>query len=90
MEMLYGYLPWILGGGAVLIGVLALHRPLESLLRLAGRTAVGLGVLALLGQVGGWLGIHLGVNLFNALILGLLGIPGLGLLLMMNWTLAGV
>ena len=88
--MLYGYLPWILGGSAVLIGVLVLHRPLESLLRLAGRTAVGLGVLALLGQVGGWLGIHLGVNLFNALILGLLGIPGLGLLLMMNWTLAGV
>ena len=90
MELLYTYLPWILGGGVILIFVLALHRPLEALLRLAGRTAVGLGVLALLGQVGGWLGIHLGVNLFNALILGLLGVPGLGLLLMMNWTLAGV
>ena len=33
------------------------------------------------------LGLSLGVNLFNALVLGLLGIPGFGLLLMMNWAL---
>lgn len=90
MELLYTYLPWILGGCVVLTALLTLHRPLEWLVRLAGRTAVGLGTLALLGQVGGWLGIHLGVNLFNALILGLLGVPGLGLLLMMNWTLGGM
>ena len=30
---------------------------------------------------------YLGVNLFNALILGILGIPGFGLLMMLNWAL---
>ena len=90
MELLYTYLPWSLGGCVVLTALLTLHRPLEWLVRLAGRTAVGLGTLAQRGQVGGWLGIHRGVNLFTALILGLLGVPGLGLLLMMNWTLGGM
>lgn len=90
MEQMYTYLPWAIGAGIVLIVLLVLRRPLRWLLGLAGRTAVGLGALALLGQVGGMLGIHLGVNLFNALILGLLGLPGLGLLLMMNWTLVGL
>ena len=90
MEQLYMYLPWTMGAAAVLAVLLIFRRPLKWLMALAGRTAVGLGALALLGQVGGALGIHLGVNLLNALILGLLGVPGLGLLLMMNWTLAGL
>lgn len=38
---------------------------------------------ALLNQIG----LGLGVNLVNALILGVLGVPGLGLLLMLQWVL---
>ena len=49
------------------------------------RTAAGAGVLALLAQTSGALGIQLGVNLYNALVLGVLGAPGFGLLLMLNW-----
>ena len=33
-------------------------------------------------------GLRLGVNLANALVLGLLGAPGFGLLVMMDWALA--
>ncbi|MEM5781420.1 MAG: pro-sigmaK processing inhibitor BofA family protein [Lawsonibacter sp.] len=44
-------------------------------------------MLALLSQIGHLLGISLGVNLVNALVLGLLGIPGFGLLLMLQWAL---
>ena len=40
------------------------------------------------GGVGGVLGVNLGVNLLNALVLGVLGAPGFGLLLLMNWALA--
>lgn len=90
MELLAVWLPWLLGGLVLLIVLAALHRPLERLLGLLARTGVGLGVLMVLGQAGGFLGIHLGVNLFNALVLGLLGAPGFGLLLMLNWTLAGL
>ena len=48
---------------------------------------VGLAVLYALSGVGGLAGVHLGVNLVNALVLGLLGAPGFGLLLMVHWVL---
>jgi len=79
---------WMIGGLMLLPLLLALHRPLERLIRLIIRTGVGLVVLVILSQIGALIGVHLGVNLFNALVLGLLGAPGLGLLLMLNWVLA--
>ena len=62
------------------------HRPVKWLLKLLARSAVGLGFLALWSQSGLAAGLALGVNAFNALTLGLLGIPGLGLLFLL-WTL---
>jgi len=88
VEALVEILPLIMGGLILAIMLSALGRPLKWLFRLAARTGVGLGVLYLLSHVGGFLGLHLGVNLVNALVLGLLGVPGFGLLVMMNWVLA--
>ena len=51
------------------------------------RIVLYLAALALLSHIGPSAGIHLGVNLFNALVLGVLGVPGFGLLLMLQWTL---
>ena len=48
---------------------------------------VGLAFLAVFAPVGQFLGANLGINLFNALILGALGVPGFGLLMMLNWVL---
>ncbi len=59
---------------------------LGRLLKLAGRTLAALGGLAALKAVGGALGLGLGVNLFNALTVGVLGAPGLALLWMLNWV----
>ena len=78
MEALLNALPWIVGG-LMLILLLA---------ALAARTGVGLAVLWLFSGVGHLVGVHLGVNLVNALVLGVLGAPGFGLLLMLNWALA--
>lgn len=72
--------------GALLV-LLVLRRPLRGLLRLLGRTAAGLAGLFAFSQVGGLIGVTLGVNLVNALTLALLGAPGFGLLLMLNWAL---
>ena len=80
-------LPWLLGSLGVVMTLAILRRPLGSLLRLAGRTGLGLGFLALFGPIGQLLGAGLGVNLFNALILGVLGVPGFGLLMLLNWVL---
>lgn len=71
----------------VLVALVVLRRPLKGLLRLLGRTAAGLAGLFAFSQVGGLIGVSLGVNLLNALVLALLGVPGFGLLLMLNWTL---
>ena len=77
------------GAGLLAVGVLALlGRPLKHLLRLCLRTGVGLAALAAFSPVGGLIGVSLGVNLANALVMGLLGVPGFGLLLMLHWALA--
>lgn len=75
----------VLAAAVVVTLLVALRRPLGKLLKLAGKTGLGLGVLALLKGVGGAIGLSLGVNLWNALALALLGVPGLGLLMLLNW-----
>ena len=79
--------PWLAVALLALSILALLHRPLGRLLRLAARSAVGLAVLALFSQVGQFIGVSLGVNLVNALILGVLGVPGFGLLLMLQRVL---
>lgn len=51
------------------------------------RSSVGLAVLAAFSQVSHLVGVNLGVNLVNALVLGVLGVPGFGLLLLLQWAL---
>ena len=78
---------WGLAGLLLCAALLLLRRPLVWLLRLVLRSSVGLAVLAILSPLGGSMGISLEVNLVNALVLGLLGVPGFGLLLMLQWAL---
>lgn len=80
-------LPWLLGSLGAVMALAVLRRPLGSLLRLVGRTGLGLCFLTLFAPVGQVLGAGLGVNLFNALTIGILGAPGFGLLLMLHWML---
>ncbi len=87
MTGLPDYVAWGLAVLLLCAALLLLHRPLVQLVRLVLRSSAGLAVLALLSQIGHLLGISLGVNLVNALVLGLLGIPGFGLLLMLQWAL---
>ena len=78
---------WLWGLLGVPVLLILLRKPLRWLLRLLGRTAVGLVGLFAFSQVGGLIGVTLGVNLVNALVVALLGMPGFGLLLMANWAL---
>lgn len=77
------------GGLAVLLAAVALavlRRPLALLFRFLLRSSLALAALALLAPAARTVGIHLGANLFNAFILGSLGVPGFGLLLMLQWA----
>lgn len=69
---------------AVAIGAILFRKWIWSAVRLAGRTALGGAVLAGLSLCAGFTGLQLGVNLVNALVLGVLGLPGLGLLLALS------
>ncbi len=80
-------IPYFTAGLVILAIVLIFFRPLIRLLRLVLRSSLALLLLKLLQDMGGLMGISLGVNLCNALVLGLLGIPGFGLLLMLKWLL---
>lgn len=76
---------WAAAGAAVLMLVL-FRRPLGALCRLAVRSGLGLIFLWLFQELGGLLGVRLGVNLLNSLILGALGVPGFALLLLVQWA----
>ena len=83
---------WLLDGPWLSILMLTLlllavfHRPLAWAGKVLARSLVGLGFLALWSNSGILAGLQLGVNLFNALTLGLLGIPGFGLLMLLKWV----
>ncbi len=61
------------------------HTPLKLLLRVCFNTLLGFGALAILNLTSAVTGISLGVNVLNAVVIGILGVPGLGLLLLMQW-----
>ena len=81
----------LLAGLLAAFFLLALVRIFRAPLRLAmkvlGNTL--LGFLALWGVqlTAGATGIALGLNLWNALVVGVLGLPGLLLLLLTQWVL---
>ena len=62
------------------------RRPLGWLIKLAFRSLLGFGFLAAWSYSGIAAGLALGVNAFNAITLGLLGLPGLGLLFLLRLT----
>lgn len=64
-----------------------LKSPLRTALRVGGNAALGFGALWLLELSSSVTGLHLGLNVFNALVIGVLGVPGFGLLLLVQWVL---
>ena len=76
----------VIAFGAV-TGLRLFAAPLKLVLRLVLNAALGLGALWLLQATGSWHGIDLGLNLFNALTVGVLGLPGLGMLAVLQWVL---
>lgn len=60
-------------------------RPLRRLVSLGLNSCLGLAGLVAANHFGAYIGISLGINLINTVALGVLGVPGLGLLLMLKW-----
>ena len=65
----------------------AFSAPLKLLLKAALNTVLGLAALLLVNATSSFTGIQLGLNLFNGLVVGVLGAPGLVLLILIQWVL---
>ncbi len=63
--------------------------PLRLLIKLILSVALGFLALIFLDLLGAPLGLDLGVNLVNAATVGILGLPGVALLLIVRWALLG-
>ena len=78
----------VLVGGFLLIALLRVFRtPLRLAARLLVNTLLGFAALWAVGLTSGLTGITLGLNLWNALVIGVLGLPGFVLLLLVQWVL---
>ena len=62
-------------------------KEMKLALRLAGNTALGFGAVWALNLTTAYTGLSLGLNLFNALTVAILGLPGFCLLLLVKWVL---
>ena len=71
--------------------LIALIRIFSAPLRLAGRllgnTLLGFVALWAVNMTAGITGLALGLNVWNALVIGVLGLPGFVLLLLAQWVL---
>lgn len=61
--------------------------PLRLALKVAFNSALGFGAVWLLNLTTSVTGLSLGLNWFNAIVIGILGLPGFGLLLLVQWVL---
>ena len=71
----------------LLFSAKALSLPVRIAFRVLLNTLLGLGALMLVNATETFTGLSLGLNLFNAFVVGVLGVPGLGLLLLVQWVL---
>ncbi len=67
--------------------VKALSKPFRSLGKVAARSAVAFFAIWAINVLGGFVGFHLGLNLYSVLSVGLLGLPGAALLVAVKFLL---
>ncbi len=59
--------------------------PLKFLLKLILNSILGGVAILLINLIGGIWGFHLALNVFSSIIVGILGIPGVGLLAILQY-----
>ena len=80
--------PWVI---AVAVAVLLViffmifKTSLKIAFKVLINAVIGFALLFVFNSLGGLIGVTLGVNWINAIIAGVLGIPGIALLLILKW-----
>ena len=85
MEFLRDFL-WLILLAAAVIGLIKVFTmPIRLILRLLWNGIIGLVLLLLFNAAGSLIGVTVGINAVSCLVTGILGIPGLLLLLLLKW-----
>ncbi len=85
MPVNQGVLIAIFGILILLVAVKLFTAPMRWAFKAALNTALGFVGLFLFNLIGQSFGLSLGLNLLNAAVIGVLGLPGFELLLMLQW-----
>ena len=82
----------IISAGAAIAGIILLivivrvfASPIRLVLKWCFNPLLGFVCLITADMFGAYIGLTLGVNLLNAAVVGILGIPGFALLLLLRW-----
>ena len=62
-------------------------KPMKLIFKFLLNTLLGFVSLILLNFVGAFIGISIGINWLNAAVVGILGLPGVALLLILQWLM---
>ncbi|WP_298031866.1 pro-sigmaK processing inhibitor BofA family protein [uncultured Dysosmobacter sp.] len=87
MDLSQKILAALLAGFFLIALLRVFSAPLRLALRLLGNTLLGFLALWAVNLTAGFTGISLGLNPLNALVIGVLGLPGFVLLLLTQWVL---
>ncbi len=61
------------------------RKPMKIVFKFFLNTLLGFVALLVINFLGGFIGISIGVNLITAAVTGVLGVPGVALLLLLQW-----
>lgn len=87
MDLTQKVIAAILAGFFLIALLRVFSTPLRLALKLLANTLLGFLALWVVTLTSAFTGIALGLNLLNALVIGILGLPGFVLLLLVQWVL---
>ena len=87
MDLNQKMLAAILAGFLIIALLRVFSAPLRLTLRILANTLLGFLALWAVNLTAAVTGISLGLNIWNALVIGVLGLPGFVLLLLVQWVL---
>lgn len=76
---------YLLLAAALVLAIRIFTLPIKFFFKLLWSTFVGFLLLVVFNVLGGMIGLTIAVNVVTALTVGILGIPGLILLLLIKW-----
>jgi len=76
---------YVVGAILLIVALILLARPIKWLFKLLLSCMLGFGGLILFNLLGGLAGLYIGVNIVTAVTAGVLGIPGLALMLFLQY-----